>query len=795
LTPGYNVPVLSPQTAIPAAGESPRRSRSIGRLARLLDLVAGARTWIVVAGLAAAVLLPQITLSSRLPSVRVEQLLLPYALLLFVVERSRGSPYRAGWIDWLFGGLAISTAISIMAAPLILHLHLSPRDFYELLKLLLYYGYFRLALSASAEGGAAERLQQTLLVAGLLCAVFAVAQYFDWLRIDAWLSPLFAPEHHLTVLRLSGRVVGSFANPNYLGIFCAMLLLAALLRFWLRPAGSVAEAAGNGAQTRDWAAGTLGPVLLLAVGVCAALGLVMTGSRTALLGLVVALGGLLCLAGSRRLPGAGLVRFIAAGLAVGTLLVAAVAVVEIFPRGGVDYLGRIGGGLAVNEDASFGLRLARWRSVIDAWLPGSSSSELTSHNALTSVHATGVPEAPADVLARDAQRKSDLLRLASAIDGYRRTTKTWPPPAALDTALVPRYIASIPLDPASGQPYDDIPVVTGYSLLARLENPADPDYPIYGVGSSPNYLLNGGFELGDARPADWDAIPGSKFARQSGGSLYGEHAVLFRGSPDRPQQRGGIFQQRYFGRPGGNPFTATVWIKLPRAAPGSLDLYANVVYTDGDRADPLTRIPADMSKIGVWQKVSLGILPPAGKTLAFMGIYVVSSGFDGDALLDGFQLVDGPVPLDFAITREAPPSDTLGFNPEAQLRRSPIIGVGPEKGEQGSSLDDEYLLYAARYGLIGIVLYLALYLGTLVLALRAAWRATTVARRRLAVLVAATLVAFLVFNITAGSFYEIQLMAIFWLLAGAALAPVYAPPGSGRAAKIVTAERVKRPNA
>jgi len=401
--------------------------------------------------------------------------------------------------------------------------------------------------------------------------------------------------------------------------------------------------------------------------------------------------------------------------------------------------------------------------------------------------------APADVLARDAQRKSDLLQLASAIDSYHRATGSWPQPAALSTALVPRYIALIPLDPASGQPYDDIPVVTGYSLMARLENAADPDYPIYGVGSSPNYLLNGGFEQGGARPAGWDAIPGSNFARQSGGSLFGEHAVVFRGSPSRPQQREGIFQQRYFGRPGGSPFTATVWIKLPRAEPGALELYANVVYSDGDRADPLTRIPADMSRIGVWQKVSLGILPPAGKTLAFMGIYVVSSGFDGDVLLDGFQLVDGPVPLDFAITREAPPSDTLGFNPEAQLRRSPIVGVGPEKGEQGSSLDDEYLLYAARYGAIGILLYLALYVGTLVLAIRAALRATTVARRRLAALVAATIVAFLVFNITAGSFYELQLMAIFWLLAGAALGPVYAPAGSGRAAKIVTAQQVNRP--
>jgi O-antigen ligase len=594
-----------------------------------------------------------------------------------------------------------------------------------------------------------------LLAAGALSAIFALCQYFDWARVNAWLTPHFAPEPHLTVLRQSGRVVGTFSNPNYFGIFCVVLILGCLTLVWLLP-----HVAGLGPR-----------VHLVLAGVTAALaglGLVMSGSRTALLALGVALLALLVFAILQRGPSGRLGRLLAGAAIVVLMLAGAVLLVERFPHGRVDYLGRVGGGLAVSDDASFELRLARWRSVIDAWLPGGESASTAIHRPLTSIHTTGVAPATADAQSRDAQRKDDLLQIATAIDAYHRATGAWPQPDALASALVPRYLTSLPLDPSTNQPYADIATVTGYSLMAKLENPADPDFPIYGVGSSPNYLLNGNLEDGGNRPTNWDGIPGSSLAIERSDALYGDRSLIFRGEPDHPELRGGVYQQRYFGRPGGSPFTATVWLKLLPPATGRLDLYANVIYDDGSRADPLTRIPADMSKIGVWQKVSLGILPPSGKTFAFLGIYVVSDNFRGQALLDGFQLVDGPVPLSFAITREAPPSDTLGFNPEAKLRQSPIIGVGPEKGEQGSALDDEYLLYAARYGLIGILLYLALYLGTLALAVRAFLRGEP-AGRPLAALVALTLLALLLFNVTAGSFYELQLMAIFWLLTGAAL--------------------------
>jgi len=727
--------------------------------------VSDARRKIVFAALPAAVLLPAVTVSSRLPDVRLEQVLLPYALLVLWIEWRRGSTLTVGLLDWVFAALAVSTLTSIVLSPLILHTHLSPHDFYELLKLGLYYGLYRLALSALATARDRRRFLGLFLVAGSLSAAFGVAQYFDWFHVNSWLTPHYAPDPHLNVLRTSGRVVGTIANPNYFGILCAIVAIGSLLYFWLS-----APAAPAAATERGPVRGRLSAVLPAVAASLASLGIVMSGSRTAILALGATLAALLAFAVGRRMT-RQLPRLAGGMVALAVLLAFAVAVVEVFPRGQVDYLARVGGGLNAGDDASFGLRLARWRSVLDSWLPGRSGGFASGHYLRTSVHATGVPPAGAGAIARDGQRKADLLRIADAMDAFHSATQRWPVPQGLAADLVPRFLPALPADPSTAQPYTVMSAVTGYSLVAQLENPADPDYPTYAIGSSPNYLINGDLERGGDRPSNWETISGTSVTDEHGEALYGDRSLLFQGGADRAGQRTGVYQQRFFGWPTGTPLVATVWVKLLTVTSGQLEVYANVVYADGERADPLSRISADMTKTDVWQRVSLGMVPPAGKTLAFMGVYVISDGFRGQALLDGFQLVDGPVPLAFAMTGEAPPANSAGFNPEAMLRLSPLIGVGPEKGEQGSSLDDEYLLYAARYGVVGIVLYMALYLGTLALAVRAFIRGAPSARP-LSGLIALTVVAFLIFNITAGSFYELQLMAIFWLLAGAALSSV-----------------------
>ena len=237
---GYNGGVPSHQSATAAKGAGSHAFRRGQSLTLSLIYLADQRSWAVLAGLAAAILLPEITLSSRLPAVRLEQLLFPYALLVFWADRFRRRPYHVAFLDWIFLGLGASTLVSILAAPLILRTRLSPRDFYELAKIALYYGFYRLARDSCAQSLDQARIQGVFLAAGTAGAVFSIAQYFDWLGVNAWLTPFFAPEPHLGVLRQSGRVVGTIGNPNYLGIICVMLATAALLTWWLRDGKAIA---------------------------------------------------------------------------------------------------------------------------------------------------------------------------------------------------------------------------------------------------------------------------------------------------------------------------------------------------------------------------------------------------------------------------------------------------------------------------------------------------------------------------------------------------------------------------
>lgn len=194
---------------------------------------------------------------------------------------------------------------------------------------------------------------------------------------------------------------------------------------------------------------------------------------------------------------------------------------------------------------------------------------------------------------------------------------------------------------------------------------------------------------------------------------------------------------------------------------GEVYLYTNVYYADGGRADPYARVAADPTRSGVWQRLSLTVTPEAGRRVDFIGVYLLSDDFQGEAHADGFELVDGSVPVSFPGLREAP---RAGVDLGARFRRSPLLGTGPGKAEGGGVVDNEYLLVLGRYGLLGLVAYLALWLTVL----RAAGHAAH-AGAPLAAAVAGGAVGLLLFNLVAGSLYQLQLMGLFWPLAGLAL--------------------------
>jgi O-antigen ligase len=285
-------------------------------------------------------------------------------------------------------------------------------------------------------------------------------------------------------------------------------------------------------------------------------------------------------------------------------------------------------------------------------------------------------------------------------------------------------------------------------------------------GEVRNYLANGDLERVDGdHAAGFRTIPGTVYRVAPEAALSGGSGIVFGGSGDAVDQRAAVFQQRAFSRTGGAPLTASVWVQVPAPVRGEVSLYTNVLYADGERQDPYARVAADMTLIGVWQRLSITMQPDPARRVDFLGVYLLSDELAGEVYADGFQLVEGSAPVAVPGLAEAGAPAAPGLDAGRQLRRSPLFGGGPQKAAGGATLDNEYLLVAARYGLAGLVAYLFLWTAVAARAFRAARRGN-----RTAAALAGIVTGLLLFNLVAGSLYQLQLMALFWPLAGVILA-------------------------
>ena len=344
----------------------------------------------------AAVLMPDITVHSALPGVRVEQLLALPALLWLVMDwwRDRRLPH-ATTLDWLFAALAALTLASITWAALVLDGRFSPRDLYEVAKLALYWTLFRFGLQTAARGDSRSLSPQrvalrSLLVAGAVSGAAGVAQYFNVLQLNSWLTPLWAPEHHLRTLARDARTVGTVGNPNYFGMLCTIVMLAA-----------VATLARCRRRSMRWPA-------LCALGTGAA-GLVTSASRGASVALVV---GLCVVWLNVIISRHSMVRALALATTAAVLaLAAAILVVETAPRGRVAYLARMTGSLRA-DDNGLALRLERWRSGLLPWF---GKDQVTATG--------GTPTGTSSSL--NLLRNGDLERGGTYADDFRTLPGTW----------------------------------------------------------------------------------------------------------------------------------------------------------------------------------------------------------------------------------------------------------------------------------------------------------------------------------------------------------------------------------
>jgi hypothetical protein len=222
-----------------------------------------------------------------------------------------------------------------------------------------------------------------------------------------------------------------------------------------------------------------------------------------------------------------------------------------------------------------------------------------------------------------------------------------------------------------------------------------------------------------------------------------------------------VFQQRALGRRVAEPLAASVWINVHPDARGDVLLYTNVLYADGGREDPHSSVAADPSGGGTWQRLSVSVTPDPDRVVDFVGVYLLTDAFSGEVWADDFELVGG---------ESLGTSTGAATDAGSELRRSPLFGGGPRAGED-STLDNEYLLVAARFGLVGLAAYLALWAATALMGRRGARRGNP-----LAAAVVGMVAGLLLFNLVAGSLYQLQLMAVFWPVAGVLLA---APEVSG----------------
>lgn len=200
------------------------------------------RLFLLVTALLSALLLPAIPLHPSLPSIRFEELILFIAFglnilwLIWVKILSKNpekKPTLTGFKDKhfktvyiLFGLLFLSYFLSNLYGVYIRGMgYFGLRDVMELVT---YFKYFLLlTLTMSVEIGKSEfdYLSKVFLAGLVFLIVFGWLQHLNPLGINTWLTPYFNQVHweHL-ITSYPVRVLGTFDNPNYFGIFTVISL-------------------------------------------------------------------------------------------------------------------------------------------------------------------------------------------------------------------------------------------------------------------------------------------------------------------------------------------------------------------------------------------------------------------------------------------------------------------------------------------------------------------------------------------------------------------------------------------
>ena len=172
---------------------------------------------------------PAFPLPGGLPSVRIEELLLPVILVLLWQNRTMGVKVIKQPMTILFVLLGISMGISIGNAAILQGGSVSLSDLMELIRVLKYLVLyvFMVTLIASSQRSLnrEEALTGFVNISVVLFLGINWAQYFNFLYFNRWFSPLFGPPHHVERIIRNSRVIGTLGNPNFFGALMMIFLL------------------------------------------------------------------------------------------------------------------------------------------------------------------------------------------------------------------------------------------------------------------------------------------------------------------------------------------------------------------------------------------------------------------------------------------------------------------------------------------------------------------------------------------------------------------------------------------
>jgi hypothetical protein len=709
--------------------------------------------------LGAALVSPNVYLPAGLPAIRLEQVL----LLVFAVPFARyvaGHPEarRLGLVDLAFLAFTVAISLSVALAPVIAPtVGRSWHDIFALVRPFEYWLLYRIALTCVPSERLARATLVVVFTASIAAGIFALLQFLGPDSFNEAVTSIWATSHNLDGVIRSRRVVGTADNANVFAMMASLFSLAAFWTLLLRPPGSRRQ---MGTAVVAMGAGILGLVLPLSRGATIAV----------LVGLVF--GGAVVLSSRRSTRWRAVVPLVA----VFVVLSATLPVLVPSPtptqtaaeRFNISDLG---------SDPSVVMRVQRLKLLISSSGETAATAGLctgTSVAAGTAGHELAPVPTPAttsgppsqklvDARVRDVQRKQDIAATSAALNRFYCANGGWPA-SDLASALAAAGLPTIPKDPDTGKAYELIIEPNGYAVSATLEDPGDPDGPIYMATNEPNLVANSSFETGASTPDGWQTDDATAIVLTTTKPKFGSQAAEVRLPPD-----GFLSQYVVYTLDASTDYSASIWMRSATTTAQNVRFYLTAILADGTRITPAAFVTPTLPADGSWVRATLPFRTPE-KGLVYTTELVVqpwpTSG-RAQVAVDGATFSATKVAPSFVLTRDVETSNLKSTMPS--WLDSPVVGLGPLNVIAIGGDPGEYALILVRFGALGLIAFLALFAATAWLLL-AGWRRTAGAQAIVALTGLTATAAGAVFAATTSTYSNYQLMAIYWLLVGLILA-------------------------